>query len=65
MSEVYISLYGEKAEWFEAEKEKVEESRDGTEISNSEMVCRLLEQYDAPTDGDGSGTTANPPAPSR
>lgn len=59
MSEVYISLYGEKAEWFEEQKEKVEQSRDGTEISNSEMVCRLLEQFDAP-DGDPSGTTAEP-----
>jgi len=65
MSEVYISLYGEKAEWFEEEKAKVEAARDGTEISNSEMVCRLMEQYDPPTDGDGSGTTANPTAPSR
>ncbi len=65
MSEEYISLYGEKAEWFREEKEKVEAARDGTEISNSEMVCRLLEQFDAPTDGDGSGTTANPPAPGR
>jgi hypothetical protein len=59
MTEVYISLYGEKAEWFEEEKEKVEAARDGTEISNVEMVCRLLEQYDAPC-GNRSETTADP-----
>ena len=59
MSEVYISLYGEKAEWFEEEKAKVEAARDGTDISNSEMVCRLLEQFDAPG-GEPSGSTARP-----
>ena len=64
MSEEYISLYGDTAEWFRENKQRVEAQREGVEISNAEMVRRLLEQFDPPG-GEPSGTTANPPGPGR
>jgi len=64
MSEEYISLYGETAEWFARKKEQVEEQREGVEISNAEMVRRLLEQFDPPG-GEASGTTADSRTPRR
>lgn len=47
MSEEYISLYGETAEWFLETKELLEElERNGVKISNAEFVRRLLEDFD-------------------
>lgn len=51
MTEEYISLYGDTAEWFINLKELLEEERrNGTEISNAEFVRRLMEQFDLNVD---------------
>ena len=62
MSEEYISLYGDTAEWFQRYKNRVEGQREGVEISNAEMVRRLLEDYDPPGEA-ASGTAAVPRDP--
>jgi hypothetical protein len=44
MTEVYISLYGAKAEAFESIKEEM--GPDGVEPSNPAVVMRLIEEYE-------------------
>jgi len=44
MAEVYISLYGDSAEYFEKVKEGIAANRGGDEPSNAEVVRRLLEE---------------------
>lgn len=63
MSEEYISLYGDTAEWFQRYKNRVEDQREGVEISNAEMVRRMLEQYDPPGEPNPSGSAARPRDP--
>lgn len=57
MTEEYISLYGETAEWFLHLKQLLEEQeRNGVEISNAEFVRRLLEQFEVDADVDDRAT---------
>jgi hypothetical protein len=53
MSEIYISLYAEKAEAFEDVKGDL--GPDGVEPSNVEVVMRLIETYEAAESGAESG----------
>ncbi|MUW13931.1 hypothetical protein GJ633_04085 [Halorubrum sp. CBA1125] len=44
MTEAYISLYGNKAESFERVKEEF--GPEGVDLSNADVVMRLIEEYE-------------------
>ena len=50
MSERYISLYGDKAEKFEDTKQEF--GPDGVDVSNADVVMRLIEFYEDHTEDD-------------
>lgn len=48
--ELYISLYGDKAEKFEDTKQEF--GPEGVDVSNAETVMRLVEFYEGHTEDD-------------
>lgn len=43
---VQITLYGDDAEWFINQQQKIAEKRGGSTPSNAEVVRLMLEQFD-------------------
>jgi len=44
--ETHITLYGDDSEWFEQQRQKVAEQRDGNEPGNAELVRLLMQESD-------------------
>lgn len=53
MTELYISLYGDKAEAFERIKSQI--GPEGVDPSNPDVVMRLIEHYEADSETDVEG----------